>query len=53
VKPGEPGYKEIVNFGEEIGYNINMETGVKTPTTWGTIHYSNDGVHIVPTYPRE
>lgn len=51
--PGMPGYKEIVNFQEFIGYNISETTGEKTATTWGKIHYSKDGVHIVPTYPRE
>ena len=50
--PGSPGYKEVVDFREFIGYDIS-ETGEKTATTWGTIHYAKDGVHIVPTYPRE
>ncbi len=51
--PGSPGYKEIVNFGEFIGYHVEISTGHKTPTTWGKIHYATNGVHIVPTYPRE
>lgn len=51
--PGTPGYKEIVNFKEFIGYNVDENTGIKTRTTWGKIHYAKDGIHIVPTLPRE
>ncbi len=51
--PGQPGYVEIVNFGEEIGYNVTQGTGMQTSTTWGKIHYAKGGVHVVPTYPRE
>ena len=50
---GEAGYQEIVNCKEFIGYNVVLETGEKIPTTWGKIHYSSKGVHIVPTRPRE
>ena len=42
------GYKDKVNFGKIIGDCVNERTGIKTPTTWGKIHYSKDGVHIVP-----
>lgn len=49
---GSPGYQEIVNFGEFIGYSINLDTGEKIATTWGKIHYAKDGVHVVPTRPR-
>ena len=52
-KIGEPGYQEIVDFEEFIGYNVCPATGAKTPTTWGKIHYSKDGAHIVPTMPRK
>jgi hypothetical protein len=38
VAPGLPGYKEIVDFGEFIGYYVDESTGVKTPTTKGIIH---------------
>lgn len=51
--PGMPGYKEIVDFGEFIGYSVNEKTGKKLATTRGKIHYGKDGVHIVPTAPRE
>lgn len=50
--PGSPGYKEIVNFEEFIGFDVHPITGIKTPTTRGKIHYSKDGVHIVPTKPK-
>jgi hypothetical protein len=40
--PGTPGYKELVDFGELIGYHVNEITGTKTPTPWGTIHYSKN-----------
>jgi len=50
--PGSPGYKEVVNFGEFIGYSVNKNTGEKIATTWGKIHYGKNGVHIVPTNPR-
>jgi hypothetical protein len=53
VPPGAPGYKEMVNFGEHIGYDVNPRTGEKLSTTWGIIHYAKDGTHIVPARPKE
>lgn len=47
-KFGEPGYREVVDFGEIIGYHVDRDTGLKTATTFGEIHYSNVGAHIVP-----
>ncbi|HSX04019.1 MAG TPA: polymorphic toxin type 50 domain-containing protein [Rhabdochlamydiaceae bacterium] len=49
--PGAPGHKEIVNFNEFIGYAVYRETGERVATSWGTIHYAKDGLHIVPTFP--
>ncbi len=49
--PGMPGYQEIVNFKEFIGYTIDKTTELKIPTTWGKIHYSKNGVHVVPYKP--
>ena len=49
--PGIPGYKEVVDFGEVIGYDVHPQIyGHMTPTTWGKIHYSKDGllVHCRP-----
>jgi tetratricopeptide (TPR) repeat protein len=51
--PGVAGYQEIEDFGEFIGYAVNYETGEQIATNWGKIHYAKDGVHIVPTRPRE
>lgn len=50
--PGNHDYREKVNFGEFIGYHIDSNQLVKTPTTWGEIRYSNTGVHIIPAYPE-
>ncbi len=52
IAPGMPGYIELVNFNEFIGYSIDKTTGQKIGTTWGKIHYAKDGVHVVPTAPR-
>jgi tetratricopeptide (TPR) repeat protein len=49
--PGMAGYRERVNFKEIIGTHVDPITEVKTPTTWGIIHYGKDGVHIVPSLP--
>ncbi len=51
-KIGESGYQEIIDFGEHIGYNLD-QNGVQSLTTWGKVHYSIDGAHIVPTLPRK
>lgn len=51
VAPGQPGYRERVNFGKVIGNYVDPVTGEKMPTTNGIIHYSKDGVHIVPGRP--
>lgn len=44
--------KEIVDFGRVIGYYVDDSTGKRYPTTMGTIHYSKDGAHIVPSKPK-
>jgi tetratricopeptide (TPR) repeat protein len=49
---GQPGFAEIIDFGETIGYDIDRFTEKKVKTSWGKIHYAKDGVHIVPTKPR-
>ncbi|AXV88392.1 hemagglutinin repeat-containing protein [Ralstonia solanacearum] len=51
VSPGQPGYRERVNFGKPIGNYVDPVTGGKMPTTNGIIHYGKDGVHIVPARP--
>jgi hypothetical protein len=47
---GQAGYVERVNFGQSIGTWID-EAGNQAETTWGLIHYSNRGAHIVPARP--
>lgn len=41
--------KEVIDFDEVIGVDINNKTGIETKTTRGTVHYSNTGTHLVPT----
>lgn len=50
--PGQPGYKEVVDFEEFIGYYVDETTKAKLATTRGTIHYAQDGVHVVPARPE-
>lgn len=46
---GEAGYKEIVDFGEEIGIHVHESTLYRTPTSIGEIHYDKKGhYHVVP-----
>ncbi|HEV3269482.1 MAG TPA: polymorphic toxin type 50 domain-containing protein [Candidatus Rhabdochlamydia sp.] len=49
---GTAGYQEIVDFKEFIGYVVDRDTKKKFATSWGKIHYAQDGIHIVPTKPR-
>lgn len=44
--------KERINFKEVIGYYIDNETGKKYPTTYGIVHYSKTGFHVVPSSPE-
>lgn len=41
--------KEKVDFGKPIGYWFNPNTGKYEETQHGILHYSKDGVHLVPT----
>lgn len=41
--------REVVKFDQEIGKAYDLETGKYIETNRGTIHYSKDGAHIVPT----
>ena len=50
----QAGDRDVVDFGENIGNSRNMTTGLRTPTTWGKIHYNGSGgAHIVPTFPKK
>jgi RHS repeat-associated protein len=47
--PGQPGFKERVDFGQVIGQvNVN---GDLVNTTRGIIHHAKGGAHIVPANP--
>jgi hypothetical protein len=50
VPRGQPGFKERVDFGRQIGYYVDS-TGHRVPTSIGIIHYAADGIHIVPAKP--
>ncbi|MBU8727862.1 T7SS effector LXG polymorphic toxin [Bacillus pumilus] len=43
--------REVVKFDQKIGKAYDLETGKYIETDRGTIHYSKDGAHIVPTKP--
>lgn len=44
-------HKEIIECDKIIGMNVDLETGRETKTNRFVIHYSKNGVHIVPTRP--
>ena len=45
--------KERINFGKVIGIYVDLATGKRMSTTQGIIHYSKNGVHVVPAYPKD
>ena len=49
--PGQPGYRERVDFGKPIGVHVDGPNGPRTPTTKGIIHHGKNGVHIIPARP--
>ena len=51
VPPGQPGYRERVDFGRVIGEYSDKDTGTYIETTKGIIHYGGKGIHIVPAKP--
>jgi hypothetical protein len=51
VPVGQPGSKERVVFDDFIGDYVD-EAGVATQTRVGIIHYSRDGIHVVPGRPE-
>jgi hypothetical protein len=51
-KDGSWSQKErITSHPDIVGISVNNLTGVEAETTTFTIHYSKNGVHIVPDYP--
>ena len=49
---GQPGSRELIDFGRCIGDHVDEMTGVAAPTSWGIITYGKDGVHIFPVRPQ-
>jgi hypothetical protein len=49
---GWVGYRERVDFGENIGFYRSSDGRVNVETTVGVIHYSKNGLHIVPARPK-
>lgn len=49
--PGNPNYRELIDFGEHIGIWKDKEGLISLPTTKGHIHYSKRGAHIIPAHP--
>jgi hypothetical protein len=52
---GQPGSKERVDFGKNIGNYVDPVTGEKAPTNVGIIHYGSRGAHVdvVPARPGQ
>jgi hypothetical protein len=48
---GQPGSRERVVFDDVIGDYVDT-SGAAAPTRVGIIHYSRDGIHIVPARPQ-
>lgn len=46
------GNKEQITADKIIGVNVNQKHNYKTLTDKATIHYSNNGVHLVPTHSQ-
>ncbi len=45
--------REVIDFGEVIGKYVDKRTGEMYYTTVATVHYSQDGFHIIPAAPKE
>lgn len=52
-QPGQSDYREIIDFGEEIGTWKSVDGKHSVITTKGSIRYSKDGAHIVPADPKQ
>ena len=44
--------REVIDVGRVIGSFVDRDTGIGEPTTRLTIHYSENGAHIVPSNPK-
>ncbi len=52
IPVGQPGSRELVDFGKIIGQSVDEVTKVATPPQWGWIIYGKKGIHIVPIRPQ-
>lgn len=53
IPRGQAGFKERIDFGEDIGVHVG-EDGTRCPTTVGILVYAKDGsIHIIPARPAE
>nr|WP_280191956.1 polymorphic toxin type 50 domain-containing protein [Delftia sp. PS-11]KAJ8742623.1 transposase [Delftia sp. PS-11] len=52
IPVGQPGSRERVDFGKNIGEYVDRNTREKFPTNIGIIHYGSKGAHIVPARPK-
>jgi tetratricopeptide (TPR) repeat protein len=50
---GTAGYKESIDFEQEIGLWWDADAKVYVPTSRGTIHYAEKKCHVVPARPRD
>ena len=53
IEVGVPGSKERVVYDKVIGKYVDLQTGEAKPTNVGILHYSKNGIHIVPGRPNE
>ncbi len=44
--------KEVINFKIVIGIYRNSSKNKSYKTTFGTVHYSKTGYHVVPAFPK-
>jgi hypothetical protein len=51
--PGTSGYRERMNFKEEIGIWKSQDGKIQKKTTMGMIIYAENGVHVIPLRPLE
>ncbi len=51
IRVGRPGSKERIVFDDVIGDYVDLD-GTASPTRVGIVHYSKDGIHIVPGRPQ-
>lgn len=52
IRVDQPSSKERVTFDDVIGDYVDRSGAAVAPTRVGTIHYSREGIHIVPARPE-